>query len=1190
MLLKSIELKGFKSFADRTELILRKGITTIVGPNGSGKSNISDGVRWVLGEQSIKSLRGGKMEDVIFAGTQFRKSLGLAQVSMTLDNSNNELPIDYSFVTISRRLYRSGESEYYINNTQCRLKDIQELFMDTGIGKEGYSIIGQGKIDTILSGKPEERRNLLEEAAGIVKFKTRKEEAEKKLEITNINLTRLNDIIYTLEERLEPLRIDSEKAKMFVGLSENLKSHEINLLTYSIEELQAAISNSKESLLIAKNEASVLDEEERKYKSILNALNTKLESCEKSIADMKNDFYKRNEELHNKESEIKLLHERTSTLKVNIEKLNDNIKEATDNINVVNEKYHSVRNEEEELVLEKSNLSQKINDLEANVGSINASIEDNEKLIKNYKDDQIDTLSAASNIKNIIAVLNNKQLTLNGKIEQTKNICNVTSNSLKTNELTRLELLKQFDKNEAEVLNTNSLISSKKKELKGLKDIIASCEIEAKTVVSHINKLEANRNVLINMDKQYEGYNRSSKILMQEITNGKFKLSKPCSILGEIISTDKYLETAIEIALGSAISNIITEDEESAKALIKHLRDNNLGRATFLPLTTIKGRKLALEKGTSNIEGFIGIASELVKCSEKYRKIIDSVLGRVIICKDMDTSLKIAKKYNYSFKIVTVAGDIVNPGGSLTGGSTAHKNTSVIRRKREIEELQLEIDKCTEDLKKVTNKVHSYEENIRTLDDICIKLTNDTYNLNIETAKVKERISSIEIENKKLQQMLITSNEEIKFIEKDIEINNDEISENNEMLSNLLSKLKNIEEQIAYLETTVKELGSDSQDKRDALTALKIKQAKNEEALLNRQNELDRLKSEKEGYDNKVLKLKSEIEESISNNNIWLMNIDTLNKEIKDLQSNNADFQLNINELEMLKLEIKTSINKNYSSMDEISRQLSNKEDAIHKNDINIARLETELDSKYAKLNEEFDITYAEALKYKSSIEDLNLYKKDIENLKSRINELGTVNVSAIEEYKTVSERYRFMSSQKTDLIKAIDELKDVIDDMTGKMKSVFRENFEILRGYFNETFKELFKGGSADLILSNGDELNGSIDITVQPPGKKLQNINLMSGGEKGLSAIALLFAILKMKPTPFCILDEIEAALDDANVLRYAEFLKRYSESIQFIVITHRKGTMEASDALYGVTMEEKGVSKIISIEMAPEEENYA
>lgn len=1190
MLLKSIELKGFKSFADKTELILKKGITTIVGPNGSGKSNISDGVRWVLGEQSIKSLRGGKMEDVIFAGTQFRKSLGLAQVSMTLDNSNKELPIDYSFVTISRRLYRSGESEYYINNTQCRLKDIQELFMDTGIGKEGYSIIGQGKIDTILSGRAEERRNLLEEAAGIVKFKTRKEEAEKKLEITNNNLTRLNDIIYTLEERLEPLRIDSEKAKKFVEFSESLKSHEINLLAYSIEKLQSTILNSKESLSAAKKEASVLDEEEKKYKSILEDLNMKLEGYEKSIADKNNDFYKRNEELHNKESEVKLLYERTSTLKVTIEKLNKDIKEVFDNINIVNEKYSGVKNEEEELILEKSDLSKKISDLEAAVGSINVSIEDNEKLIKSYKDDQIDTLSEASNIKNTIAVLNNKQLTLKGKLEQIKNACNVTASSIKTNELTRSELLKQFNKNEADVLNLNSLMLSKKNELKRLKEDIASCEMEIKKIVNHINKLEANRNVLINMDKQYEGYNRSSKILMQEITNGQFKLSKPCSILGEIISTEKYLETAIEIALGPAISNIITEDEESAKALIKHLRDNNLGRATFLPLTTIKGRKIALEKGISNIEGFIGIASELVSCNEKYSEIINSVLGRVVICKDMDTSLKIARKYNYSFKIVTLAGDVVNPGGSLTGGSTAHKSTSVISRKREIDELQLEIDKCSVDLKQITNKVHLYEENTKAQDNICINLNNDIYNLNIDTAKVKERISSIEIENKKLQQTLITSNEEIKFIQKDMDLNDEEASENNKVLNDLSAKLKNIEEQITYLEATVKKLGTDSQDKRDILTALKIKQAKNGEALSNRQNELNRLKLEEEGYNNKVLELKSEAEESETNNNIWLENINTLNKEIMDLKCNNDDFQSDIKELEILRLEIKASINKNLSSMEEISRELSSKEDVIHKGDVNIARLETELESKYVKLNEEFEITYAEALKYKSNIEDLEQYKKDIENLKGRINELGTVNVSAIEEYKTVSEKYKFMSSQKTDLIKAIDELKNVIDDMTDKMKTVFRENFEILRGYFNETFKELFKGGSADLILSNGDELSGSIDITVQPPGKKLQNINLMSGGEKGLSAIALLFAILKMKPTPFCILDEIEAALDDANVLRYAEFLKRYSDSIQFIVITHRKGTMEASDALYGVTMEEKGVSKIISIEMAQEEENYA
>lgn len=1183
MFLKSIELRGFKSFAEKTEIILRNGITTIVGPNGSGKSNISDGVRWVLGEQSVKSLRGGKMEDVIFAGTQFRKALGLAQVSMTLDNSDKELPIDYSDVTVSRRLFRSGESEYYINNTQCRLKDIQELFMDTGIGKEGYSIIGQGKIDAVLSGKPEERRSLLEEAAGIVKFKTRKEEAEKKLQLTQQNLIRLNDILVTLEERIEPLRIDSEKAKEFITLSGDLKEKEINLIVYNIERMQLNISQNEESALRFKRELEVINKELDEHKLLSDNLNCELEKYEKNHAEHQKKYYDFRQQIQEKESEINILNERISNFENSVLRLDENIKEYSIKINDNKSKMDKQKEEIYVLTSEKSEIDKNIIELEKHMEQLTLSVNDIENTVKEIKNEQIELASNISTLTNSISVLKNKKENILSKAEQLKNGCGLYLNSLKTNSLTKEALEEQVKEANSRITYLNSEIRNKKTEMTSINNLIFEEEKKLKALNNTHSKLEANRSILINLDKQYEGYNRSVKYLMQDVEKGKIAgFGGKCCVLGEIISVDKSLETAIEIALGASISNVITDTEEIAKYLIRYLKDNNIGRATFLPLTTVKGRKLSINNDLRNMRGFLGIASELIKYDDKYSAALDFVLGRTVICEDMDTSIAIAKKYDYSFKIVTLSGDVVNPGGSLTGGSVPHKNASIISRKREIDELQVKVQAASDDINNTMKKIEENKKQIKSIDSICLNYTDEVYAANIEMTKIRERINAIVNENIKLQQNIDISNNEIDYLQKDIDNVDKEINSKETELLTSRAKAHEYSDRMLELEDSYKESSDKTKDIRDNLTSMKIKQAKMNEVVSNKMKDLTRFEYETEEYEKKLSSLDGELSSSRKEKEVSEKSIELNKKIIEDLNEKLMNTETIFKEFEFKRINLKKDITENVSKVEEYSKLLNNKEAEIHRIDVVLAKLETELESQYSRLNEDLELTYAEALKYKSPIKSIEQYKGSIDTLKSSIAALGSVNVGAIEEYKEVKEKYTFMESQKNDLLKAIEELNGVIGDMTQKMKVVFRENFNKLRIYFNETFVELFKGGSADLILSDGDELEGNIDITVQPPGKKLQNINLMSGGEKGLSAIALLFAILKMKPTPFCILDEIEAALDDANVIRYAEFLRRFSNNIQFIVITHRKGTMEASDALYGVTMEEKGVSKIISIDL--------
>lgn len=1183
MFLKSLEIRGFKSFADKTELKFKKGVTAVVGPNGSGKSNISDAVRWVLGEQSVKVLRGGKMEDVIFAGTQFRKPVGLAQVSLTLDNSDEKLSTEYNEVTVSRRIFRSGESEYLINNSKCRLKDITTLFMDTGIGKEGYSLIGQGKIEAILSGKPEERRALLEEAAGIVKFKNRKEEAEKKLENTDNNLIRINDIISTYEERIEPLRIEREKALKFNELSDNLKKKEVSLIVHTIKFMENDLKRFNEELIIKIKDIENSRKEIAKEKESLRELEASIEDVEKKNLEEKREYYDLKETVSEYIKNIELSKERIKSLEEKINRNNNEINDISIKTDCVNKNITIFKAELIDKIEEQKSKIKDIENLEKDNNINEVELKNIEKELKILKENEFEFFRNNSDIKNEITILN-KDISLR---EEKKNVLSSSISSLENNIVINLATVKDLNDNiENEKNLTRSLESSiveNKKKIASLSGNLNKKENEVRDLNKNITKLSANKTMLESLEKHYEGYNRSVKSLMESIQNDKITKASDTKVLGEIFKVERKYETAIEIALGAAISNVITRNEEVAKSLIEYLKKNHLGRATFLPLNIIKGKKLTPDNKIISAKGYVGIGSEIISYDLEYRNIIDYALGRTIVCEDMDSALNIARIGNYNYKIVTLEGEVINPGGALTGGSIRNKNLNLLGRKREIEEIKDEITKKQKMYEVLLKELENIKSEIKNLDEEILNQRDEIHDKNIELTKKESEAKGLENETNKLKNELTLAKEELEKI----------INEKYLMTEKLRNKEKEIQvlennnfsnnNKILDLEAEMKSKSIEVDEKYTELTELKISKATLDEVIEGKKNEILRMEKEVFDLNEKNIFLKKENEDSINNiNDLKLeINLKYENIEIKNKDIENLEF--NFKDEEILKEKLKEEFKEKDSIISQCLDEINIKEVELNKKEIIKAKKETEKEHIYIKLNEELGLTYAEALDICEPVIEEEKLKHEISSTKSKITALGTINLAAIEEYEEIKEKYEFMSVQAEDLESAKKELNSVIMEMTEKMKILFKENFKILNYNFNETFRDLFKGGSAELILCEGDELTANIDINVEPPGKRLQNINLMSGGEKVLSAIALLFAILKMKPTPFCILDEIEAALDDANVYRYAEFLTRFSENIQFIIITHRKGTMEVSDIIYGVTMEEKGVSKVVSVDLS-------
>lgn len=1183
MFLKSLEIRGFKSFADKTELRFKGGVTAVVGPNGSGKSNVSDSVRWVLGEQSVKNLRGGKMEDVIFSGTQFRKPLGLAQVSLTLDNSDGTLSTDYNEVTVTRRIFRSGETEYLINNQKCRLKDITELFMDTGIGKEGYSIIGQGKIDAILSGKPEDRRTLLEEAAGIVKYKSRKEEAEKRLDNTDSNLVRIRDIIATYEERLEPLKVEKEKAEKYKVLAEELKVKEVSILVNNIDKISKDIDILSNE--IEKREKSIEEKREKFkiHKSILDELQDKIENIENKSKLEKDEYYTKKEEYTNHIRDIDLFKERINNFKSLIEKEENEIKLLKENLEKVNLEKRDLEEKLNERSKENSEKALEIKSVESLIDEISTKINKIEKELSILKNNEFEIISKNSDITNKIQSLE-KEIKEKSYTQENldKSIVTLEGNlsiNIGTIEEVKATLINAKDN----ILKLEEEIILVKRELTKTHSLLNSQDNKIKILAKKINESEATHNTLENLEKHYEGYNRTVKNLMEHVAKGKVFGVKDIKVLGEVFEVEKKYEVAIEIALGGAISNVITISDIDAKNLISYLKSKGLGRATFLPLNIIKGKKLEVLNEIKSAKGYIGVASDIIKYNMKYKGIIDYNLGRTIIAENMDYAINISKIAKHNYKIVTLTGEVINPGGALTGGSIQGKSANLLGRKREIEELAENIINLKDEYNNEVSKFNDIKVKIKSLDEEILNKREEVHSKNIELTVLEGEMKNLLSDKDKLN--------------KNIESSKKQKDENNNIINLLTEKLKSKKDELDKLDVKsferkekvklIEEELFNNNNERDSLKEklvnLKVNNATLEESLQNQKSQISFKNLEIKEKENKIANLQIEISNKYSSITALSENVKSKEGILKEIEKRVLELENSFREDEIIKAELKESYKAKESVTSEEIEVIRIEENELNKKSIQYAKIESEQEAFYNRLNSELNLTLAEAKEIAVKIENINKIKDEILILKSKIASLGTVNLSAIVEYDEVCEKYEFMSSQELDLQKAKEELMEVINEMTIQMQELFKENFKVLNENFGETFRELFKGGHAELILGGEDILNSNIIINVEPPGKKLQNINLMSGGEKVLSAIALLFAILKMKPTPFCILDEIEAALDDANVYRYAEFLKAFAKNIQFIVITHRKGTMEASDVMYGITMEEKGISKVVSVDLS-------
>lgn len=1183
MFLKSLEIRGFKSFANKTELRFKGGVTAVVGPNGSGKSNVSDSVRWVLGEQSVKNLRGGKMEDVIFSGTQFRKPLGLAQVSLTLDNSDGTLSTDYNEVTVTRRIFRSGETEYLINNQKCRLKDITELFMDTGIGKEGYSIIGQGKIDAILSGKPEDRRALLEEAAGIVKYKARKEEAEKRLDNTDSNLVRIRDIIATYEERLEPLKVEKEKAEKYKFLAEELKVKEVSILVNNIDKISKDIDILSNE--IEKREKSIEEKREKFkiHKSILDELQDKIENIENKSKLEKDEYYTKKEEYTNHIRDIDLFKERINNFKSLIEKEENEIKLLKENLEKVNLEKRNLEEKLNERSKENSEKALEIKSVESLIDEISTKINKIEKELSILKNNEFEIISKNSDITNKIQSLE-KEIKEKSYTQENldKSIVTLEGNlsiNIGTIEEVKATLINAKDN----ILKLEEEIILVKRELTKTHSLLNSQDNKIKILAKKINESEATHNTLENLEKHYEGYNRTVKNLMEHVAKGKVFGVKDIKVLGEVFEVEKKYEVAIEIALGGAISNVITISDIDAKNLISYLKSKGLGRATFLPLNIIKGKKLEVPNEIKSAKGYIGVASDIIKYDIKYKGIIDYNLGRTIIAENMDYAINISKIAKHNYKIVTLTGEVINPGGALTGGSIQGKSANLLGRKREIEELAENIINLKDEYNNEVSKFNDIKVKIKSLDEEILNKREEVHSKNIELTVLEGEMKNLLSDKDKLN--------------KNIESSKKQKDENNNIINLLTEKLKNKKDELDKLDVKsferkekvklIEEELFNNNNERDSLKEklvnLKVNNATLEESLQNQKSQISFKNLEIKEKENKIANLQIEISNKYSSITALSENVKSKEGILEEIEKRVLELENSFREDEIIKAELKESYKAKESVTSEEIEVIRIEENELNKKSIQYAKIESEQEAFYNRLNSELNLTLAEAKEIAVKIENINKIKDEILILKSKIASLGTVNLSAIVEYDEVCEKYEFMSSQELDLQKAKEELMEVINEMTIQMQELFKENFKVLNENFGETFRELFKGGHAELILGGEDILNSNIIINVEPPGKKLQNINLMSGGEKVLSAIALLFAILKMKPTPFCILDEIEAALDDANVYRYAEFLKAFAKNIQFIVITHRKGTMEASDVMYGITMEEKGISKVVSVDLS-------
>ncbi|HCT65320.1 MAG TPA: chromosome segregation protein SMC [Lachnospiraceae bacterium] len=1180
MYLKRLDLQGFKSFPEKVKLEFNKGITTVVGPNGSGKSNISDSVRWVLGEQRAKSLRGDKMEDVIFAGTANRKALGFAEVSLTLDNEDHKMPLDYSEITVTRTVYRSGESKYTINGITCRLKDIHELFMDTGVGKEGYSIIGQGRIDEILSSKGEDRRRLFEEAAGIVKFRNRRFEAIAKLEKEHQNLIRVEDIINELELKLEPLEKQSEVAKKYLTLKEQLKKYEICNFYIQADKLEKEIAQMEQNKKISTGN---IEDEKNAYEAENEEIKKLKESEEKLLGEIEklnSDISNLATELEKNDGEIKLCTEQIQNIEINIKRIEVGTGDKQKKIEDFKNEKSIYSSKLMAIDVSLSSISVRLADKEEEFNKLSSTLAQSEEQIEDYKADMLEKIKMTTDLKSNIQRL---QL-MNQQFQQRHDQISHEGDYIQSqihHAQTRVEaLIKLIEQKQSEI----GCLESRRISLEETKKIIEGEISENKKVyqqkISRLNECKSKFKVLSEMKNDYDGFFKSVKSILK--LRGTHGFMGICGAVGELISVEQKYETAIEIAIGGALQNVVTENEQDAKIAIEYLKKNFLGRSTFLPLSVIKGKDLGNDKEeVLKAQGVLGIAKNLVGYNSKYENVMSSLLGRVVIMENMDFALKLAAKTRHMYKLVTLDGDVLNPGGTMTGGSVAKKTSNIFSRSREIVDLEEEIKVLEKSSKNLFDKINLSQEKVEEINKEKAEIGNSLQEIHILVASMeqeklqnengivekKQRHENSKLESSALMVQISTANSDVADFSEKLKVAEDEIDEINKALENYHDTIqsdKTVRDSILNSITEYKVSLSASQQEKNAVME-NLRRVKMEEKSLG--EEIYRLAIEKdEFFSTRVLK-ESAIEEVKSKINI--------NKEKQQ------SFEAFRNELSQKVHNIKEETLKAEIERQQHFETINQLKNDVFKMETRLEHLNAEKDRIYSDVWEEYEVTYQQA----KAMNDDHISATELsgvtKQLKVEIKALGAVNVNAIEEYKIINERYIFLTTQRNDIINAEDKLQKIITELAIMMQEQFKEQFKLISENFNIVFREMFGGGKAYLkMVDESNVLESGIEIIAQPPGKNLQNMMLLSGGERALTAIAILFAILKMKPSPFCILDEIEAALDDANVKRFANYLGEFSDGTQFIVITHRKGTMEVADVMYGVTMQEQGVSKVISV----------
>ncbi|MED4691156.1 chromosome segregation protein SMC [Peribacillus frigoritolerans] len=1184
MFLKRLDVVGFKSFAEKISIDFVPGVTAVVGPNGSGKSNVTDAVRWVLGEQSAKSLRGAKMEDIIFSGSDTRKALNFAEVSLTLDNETNSLPIDFHEVSVTRRVYRSGESEFFINNQGCRLKDIIDLFMDSGLGREAFSIISQGKVEEILSSKAEERRVIFEEAAGVLKYKTRKRKAESKLTETQDNLNRVHDILHELEGQVEPLKIQSSLAKEFLAKKDELEQIEVALTVYEIEELYEKWEKLSQELEkhneMEQQMAGQLQDREAHLKKLRDSLAT----LETSINGLQEILLNASEELEKLEGRKEVLKERKKNAAQNKSQLEKAIVEgeaAVERLSLQKERETEILHA---LNLEVKGISETLHEKQKSLGLFNSDIE---AVIEAKKSDYIEWLNKQASAKN------EKQYLLQQLAQQEHKNAKLDMENEKflteRMEITakKMEYSQLMDNMTKQLEEHVTYFRNQQNKLNAAKDTYQKQETTLYKAYQFLQQAKSRKELLEEMEDDYAGFFQGVK----EVLKAKETLRGIEGAVAELIKVPKEYETAIETALGGAMQHVVVEREEHAREAISFLKKNRYGRATFLPLSVIKAREISANQLSmlKSHSAFVGTGSSLIQYDDRHAAIAENLLGTVIITTDLKGANDLAKMMQHRFRFVTLEGDIVNPGGSMTGGALKQKTTSLLSRKTELEELQQKLAAMEVKTNQLEKQVKQLKVDVGVQEQTLEQTRKTGERLRLQEQTLKGELREVELQERNVNERLHLYDLDKNSYLEEQQQKTARLEELEELLESCKSEIEGLDRLISEMTEQKQSQQSSKESLAEETNELKVMLASKRGQLQNQKEKMERIESDLSKESSRLAENKDDLgllTNEMTDSSSGEESLEDMAQQ-KLLDKNGAIEGITIKKQE--KNELLMEVETLELSLKEENRLYRGIVEVIKDEEVKLTRLDVELENRLDHLREEYTLSFEGAKEQYPLMMPADEAQKRVKLIKLAIEELGTVNLGAIDEYARVAERYEFLLSQKEDLQQAKDTLFQVIDEMDDEMKRRFADTFYSIRKEFEQVFKALFGGGRAELKLTNPDDLlNTGVDIIAQPPGKKLQNLSLLSGGERALTAIALLFSILKVRPVPFCILDEVEAALDEANVVRFSQFLRKFSRETQFIVITHRKGTMEEADVLYGITMQESGVSKLVSVRME-ESENF-